>query len=51
MFTSTKTAAYIATGAAASLLSAIHSVVNGIIDSEKRCSKLDHISRGVATSA
>ena len=51
MFTSTKTAAYIATGAAASLLSAIHSVVNGINDTEKRCAKLDHISRGVATSA
>jgi hypothetical protein len=44
-------AAYSATGAAASLVSAIHTVANGISDTEKRCAKLDHTSRGVADSA
>lgn len=47
----TKTDAYNVTGAAASLLSAIHSVVNGISDTEKRCAKFDYTSRGVASSA
>lgn len=37
MLTRMKTVAYKATGAAASLLSAIHSVVNGINDTENRC--------------
>jgi hypothetical protein len=31
--------------------SAIHSVVNGISDTENRCAKFDHTSRGVVTSA
>ena len=38
-------AAYSATGAAANLVSAIHSVVNGISDTEKRCAKLNHTGR------
>ena len=35
----------------ASLESAIHSVVNGISDTENRCAKFDQIRRGVASSA
>src|SRR5258705_13193887 len=49
--TRTKTAAYSATGAAANLVSAIHTVANGMSDTEKGWAKLNHTSRGVATSA
>lgn len=49
--TKTKTAAYVAIGAAASRLPAIHSVVNRISDTENRCAKFDHTSRGVDYSA
>ena len=49
--TRTKTAAYSDTGALASLLSAIHSVANGISHTENSCAKLNHSSRDVATSA
>ncbi|CNK77681.1 Uncharacterised protein [Mycobacterium tuberculosis] len=51
MFTSTNTSAYNATGAAASRESAIHSVVNGISDTENRWAKFDQIRRGVASLA